>query len=213
MKKKFCFGIVLLIICLGVVGCNRDNYNEALLALDSSDYDLAYTLFSEVSLDYKDTAIYVKKLETYAKNYRGALSDIENGNYDEALKLLNELPDNYKWKDELCSNMEKLKVLLNNKWEDKANGTDANSGWAYYDSYSVFVFGDIIELDNNEKEYSDGVLTNDYNDKIPLYDLLGDGVADVVSDERDNFTLDINNILNGSYEKNTDYFNTTYVIK
>ena len=52
----------------------------------------------------------------------------------------------------------------------------------------------------------------DYRDRIDLEDLLEDGEADVASSLRDNFTLDINNVLNGEITRYNEWVNAVYKI-
>lgn len=213
MKKKI-YMIFLSAICVvSLTGCNKEKYGEAVEAFNSGYYDTAYDAFLEVSKNYEDTSSYIEKLEMYDTTYCNALQKIDNGDYEGAISMLSELPSDYKLTEELVNGMDNLEILLTNEWEDKANGTDDNCGWEYYDTFSLLVYDDTIVLYNKEEEYVDGDYMGNYKDEISLYELLGNNVADVKCSERTNFEIDISDIGNGSYTVDNGFVRTTFIIK
>lgn len=139
--------------------------------------------------------------------YEQALQKIEDGQYDEAKNLLSgPSAENYLLSTVLFENMDKLEALLENKWLNSAYG------WNYYSTFEITVSQDTITLYNCEDEYSGSEYMGDYRDRIDLEDLLEDGEADVSSSLRDNFTLDINNVLNGEITRYNEWVNAVYKI-
>ena len=141
-----------------------------------------------------------------SEDYLAALQKIADGQYDDAKKLLERLNSDYCLSNELITNMDKLQTLLENTWVNRG------FGWSYFSTFSVVVSGEEISLLNYEREYSGNELIGEYNDIIDLEDLLDDGNAKVYSGSRDNFTLDINNILNGKILRFNEWVDAVYQI-
>lgn len=140
-------------------------------------------------------------------NYQQALQKIAEGQYDEAKTLLEKLPsEGYLLSANLLKNMNKLKALLENEW------VYSDYGWSYYSTFDIAVSQETITLYNYESEYSGSQYLGDYKDVIDLEDLLDDGEADVYCELRDNFTLDINNVLNGEITQYNEWVNSVYKI-
>lgn len=139
--------------------------------------------------------------------YEQALQKIEDGQYDDAKNLLSgPSAEDYLLSTILLENMDKLEMLLENKWLNSAYG------WNYYSTFEITVSQGTITFYNCEDEYSGSEYMGDYRDRIDLEDLLEDGEADVASSLRDNFTLDINNILNGEITRYNEWVNAVYKI-
>lgn len=214
MRKELLITGMILVGATLLTGCgNKSKYEEAVTMYNNGEYDSAYSAFSDISSSYEDVSTYVSKLEEYSFAYSSAISDVENGNYDNAVSTLSELPKDYKQADTLINNMDTIELLVETEWKDQGNGKESNYGWEYFDTFSVLTYGDTIELRNHEEEYADGEYLGDYSDSISISDLFDDGSAKVRCSERDNFTLDINGLSNGSFKKDTEYVSSTFVKK
>ena len=175
-------------MCLGIV--------LLLLLLTSCQFEptnQTYTSEPQVGESY----------ENVSSDYEEALNKIEDGQYDAAKEILAEIGD-HKLSNLLFANMDKLEALIENTW------TYSAYGWNYSDTFSVSVSGETITLYNREDEYSGGLSLGYYRDRIDLEDLLDDGVADVSCQERDNFTIDINDVLEGRFRRYHQYLDAVY---
>ena len=143
--------------------------------------------------------------ENVSSDYEEALNKIEDAQYDAAKEILAGIGD-YKLSSLLLANMDKLEALIENTW------TYSAYGWNYSDTFSVSVSGETITLYNREDEYSDNLSLGYYLDPIDLEDLLDDGVADVSCQERDDFTIDINDVLEGSFRRYHQYLDAVYTL-
>ena len=142
--------------------------------------------------------------ESESIEYQNALEKLDEGLYDEAKEILMGMQKEYKLNNLLVDNMDKIETLLENTWEY------SKYGWDYVATFSIFVYDETIELYTLEAEYSGETFLGTYQDQISLIDLLEDGIANVVSDERDNFTIDINNVKNGKIVRQNEYVYATY---
>ena len=142
-----------------------------------------------------------------ASDYQEALQKIVIGQYSEAKTILEEMGENGNLiSDELISNMQQLEVLLENEW------VNSEYGWNYYSSFEVSVSGEEIALYNYEREYDGTKYLGEYKDRIDLEELLRNGEVKVYCNLRDDFTLDIHNILDGEIIRRTEWIDVVYKI-
>ena len=142
-----------------------------------------------------------------SSDYQEALQKIVIGQYSQAKTILEEMGENgYLISDELISNMEQLEVLLENEW------VNSEYGWNNYSSFEVSVSGEEIALYNYEREYDGTKYLGEYKDRIDLEKLLKNGEVKVYCNLRDDFTLDIHDILDGEIVRRTEWVDVVYKI-
>lgn len=174
----------------------------AVKALEESDYEQLEQL--PLLAEAKETLVQIKN----GSQYQNALEKISDGEYTEAEQILRQLEDSdYKLSKQLLDNMDKLEALLENEW------INSEYGWTYISSFSVTVSEQDISLYNLEKEYSGSEYFGYYNDEVNLAGLLDDGKTNVICDLRDNFELDITDVLNGVIVRNTEWVSVVYNLK
>lgn len=184
MKKLFAFCVLTLLFLL--CSCSSINYNSN----------------TSVTSNPEPTADPIVQA-----NYQEALQNIEEGKYDEAKQLLSEVSKkDYESSKLLLENLEKLRILVENKWVNN------DLGWTYISTFKVYVLGDSLILYNYEKEYSGDTYMGDYEDRVDLEDLLTNSKVYVRCSLRDNFVLNIENILDGEISRNNEWVHANYYI-
>ena len=189
-----------------------DKYNEGIEYYYSGRYYESQRNFESIRY-YKDSRNYLNQIEEYKIIYGSAMKDIEEGKYQNALETLAELPSNYNYSGEFIKKMEDLEILINNQWEDKDNGKEANAGWWYSASFDVKESYGLLKLYIHEKEVSPFGDRKDYTEEVNIDDFLDDGILSINSYSQDDFVMDLTTLSSGKYIKKTEYFESTFVKK
>lgn len=223
MGKRSFLGciVVCVIICAALLGVGlktkserQQTYNQALTYYEEGSYDSAIRSLEKLPDGYQDRDSLLEQLyeyeEIYAEYeeiYADALELIDDREYTDGVEKLKELPEGYEDRDLIIDNIDKIEILVENTWYDYFG-----SGWYYEATFFVSSYKDELTLYMSEDEYSGTALLNEYIDRIDLISLLEYGEVDVEARDRDDFTLDINNIENGTFTMK-NYFTSEYHIK
>lgn len=213
MRHKYVFTLGLFFSCVIMfTGCKKNDYNEAVQLYEEGAYTEAYKLFQELPSDYEKTSEYIDKIDLYEGKYTDALSYISKGKYQSAKDILAELPEDYKHTKALYVGMDKLEILLAYNWKEDGNWTASNYGWRYYDDFYISVVDSNISLHNHEEEYSGDDYMGDYDDVVPIDELLLNDNALVTAEERTDFDIDISELYEGNYKTNVSGINQSYSV-